>query len=78
MHAWDVSPKEAIAIQKTLAENLRLEDDFGEIQTVAGVDVGFEEDNTVTRAAVVVLDFKTLEPVTSAVARLPTAFPYVP
>lgn len=78
MHAWDVSPKEAIEIQKSLAENVRMEDDFDEIRTVAGVDVGFEDDNTVTRAAVVVLDIETLEPVTSAVARLPTTFPYVP
>ena len=78
MHPWNVSPKEAIAIQKTLAENVRVEDDFGEIKTVAGVDVGFEKDNTVTRAAVVVLDIETLEPVTSAVSRVPTTFPYVP
>jgi deoxyribonuclease V len=78
MHPWNVSPKEAIAIQKTLAENVRVEDDFGEIKTVAGVDVGFEKDNTVTRAAVVVLDIETLKPVTSAVSRVPTTFPYVP
>lgn len=78
MHAWNVSPKDAIAIQKSLAENLQLEDDFDEIRTVAGVDVGFENNNRITRAAVVVLDIDTLEPVTSAVARLPTTFPYVP
>ena len=48
MHPWDVSPKEAIEIQKSLMDHLNLEDDFGEIKTVAGVDVGFEEDNTVT------------------------------
>jgi hypothetical protein len=43
MHPWDVSPKEAIAIQKSLQSHIQLEDDFGDILTVAGVDVGFEK-----------------------------------
>jgi deoxyribonuclease V len=78
MHPWDVSPKEAIAIQKALLDHVKPEDDFGEIKTVAGVDVGFEHNNTITRAAIAVLDFQTLELVESAIARRPTTFPYVP
>jgi len=78
MHPWDVSPKEAIEIQESLLDRVVLHDDFGEIKTVAGVDVGFEEDNTITRAAIAVLDLKTLELIESAVARRPTTFPYVP
>ena len=78
MHPWDVSPKEAIAIQESLLERVVLHDDFGEIKTVAGVDVGFEDDNTITRAAIAVLDFETLELKESAIARRPTTFPYVP
>jgi deoxyribonuclease V len=78
MHAWDVSPKEAIEIQKALKSHINLTDDFGQIKTVAGVDVGFEENNTITRAAVAVLDFESLELIESAIARRPTTFPYVP
>jgi len=78
MHPWDVSPKEAIRIQQALHAHIRLTDDFGTIKTVAGVDVGFEENNTITRAAIAVLDFNTLEPVESVVAHRPTTFPYVP
>ena len=78
MHQWDVSPTEAVKIQRSLQEHVSLKDDFGEIKTVAGVDVGFEENNTVTRAAVAVLDFKTLELVESSIVRRPTTFPYVP
>ena len=78
MHAWDVSPKEAIAIQQSLLDRAVLRDDFDEIRTVAGVDVGFEDNNTVTRAALAVLDFETLQLVESAIARRPTTFPYVP
>ena len=78
MHAWDVSPEEAITIQKSLLDRIRIEDDFGAIHTVAGVDVGFEKGGGITRAAIAVLDFATLKPVESAVARKPTTFPYIP
>jgi len=78
MHPWDVSPKEAIAIQESLLDRVVIGDDFGEIKTVAGVDVGFEENNTITRAAIAVLDINTLELAESAIARRPTTFPYVP
>jgi len=78
MHPWDVSPKEAIAIQRELRERLATADDFSKIKTVAGVDVGFEENNSITRAAVVVLDFQTLKLSEYAIARRPTTFPYVP
>lgn len=78
MHQWDVSPKEAVKIQRALQDHVRLEDDFGDIQTVAGVDVGFQENNTITRAAIAVLDFQTLEVIETAVAHHPTSFPYIP
>ena len=45
---------------------------------VAGIDVGFEKNGAVTRAAVVVLDFPSLELREQAIARQPTKFPYVP
>lgn len=78
MHPWDVTPKEAIAIQESLLDRVVLCDDFGELKTVAGVDVGFEENNAVTRAAIAVLDYETLDLIESAIARRPTTFPYVP
>lgn len=78
MHAWDVSPKEAIEIQHALQNHLNLKDDFGAIKTVAGVDVGFEKNNTITRAAIAVLDFESLELIESSIARRPTSFPYIP
>jgi deoxyribonuclease V len=77
-HPWDLTPKEAIALQKQLREFMRVEDDYGEIRTVAGVDVGFEKNNTITRAAIALLGFPSLELVASAIARQPTRFPYVP
>ena len=78
-HPWNVSPQEAIEIQRRLRGALRIGDDLpAGIQTVAGVDVGFEAQGTITRAAVAVLGFPELALTSSAIARLPTAFPYVP
>lgn len=77
-HRWDVTPREAIEIQQDLRGRVLLRDDLGPVRTVAGIDVGFEEDSAITRAAVAVLDLDTLALRHAAVARRPTAFPYVP
>ena len=77
-HPWDVTPREAIAIQQQLRQQVRLEDCLGEVCRVAGVDVGFEQHNTITRAAVAVLSFPGLELLEHAIVRQPTRFPYVP
>jgi deoxyribonuclease V len=77
-HPWEVSPKEAAAIQERLSEAIVTEDDLGMVRTVAGVDIGFLEKNTITRAAVVVLSFPDLRLLDQAVVHRPTSFPYVP
>ncbi len=77
-HPWDLSPKEAITLQRQLQEHVLVADRFGAVRRIAGVDVGFEEGNTITRAAVAVLDFPSLTLLEYAVAREQTRFPYVP
>lgn len=92
-HAWDVSPKQAVELQRRFATEVVVEDRFGPIRRVAGVDVGFEpipglgpkpkgrgfqRGRTITRAAVAVLSFPELELVDQAVVRQLTTFPYVP
>lgn len=77
-HPWDVSPREAMTIQEKLRRYIIQKDRFAKIRTVAGVDVGFEEAGKVTRAAIAVLDFPSLELKTTGIARLPTSFPYIP
>ncbi|MGH8501605.1 MAG: deoxyribonuclease V [Gammaproteobacteria bacterium] len=77
-HSWDVTPAQAREIQETLRAHVIREDRFGAVNRVAGVDAGFEDGGTITRAAVVVLSFPELELVEQAVARRPTSFPYVP
>jgi deoxyribonuclease V len=77
-HSWDLSPKEAVALQKRLREQIVTHDDFGEIRRVAGADVGFEEKGAVTRAVVSVFSWPGLEPLEDAIARQPTRMPYIP
>ncbi|HHS96451.1 MAG TPA: deoxyribonuclease V [Chloroflexi bacterium] len=77
-HPWELSPAEARALQEELAGRVERSDRLPAVQRVAGVDVGFEEGGRVTRAAVALLSFPGLELLESAIARLPTRFPYVP
>lgn len=77
-HPWKVSPKEAIQIQKEYAKRVITEDKLGKVRFVAGVDVGFENNNTITCAAIAVMHFPELELYEHAIARRPTSFPYIP
>lgn len=73
-----MTPAEAVEIQRRLAGAVVRHDELGPVRFVAGVDVGFEQANSVTRAAVVILRFPELTLHEQAVARLPTSFPYIP
>ena len=75
---WDGSAAAAREMQKHLATQVRLEDDYPPLRVIAGVDVGFEEGGAITRAAAVLLDAESLEPLAESVARIPTSMPYVP
>lgn len=65
-------------VQQRLAGRVVSHDTFTDINCVAGVDVGFEDGGKVTRAAVAVLEYPSLQTIDQAVARTATRFPYVP
>lgn len=75
---FNLSPRAAIERQRELRNRVVLRDDFKDIRWVAGVDVGFENNGQMTRAAVAVLHFPSLALRDHAIARVPTAFPYIP
>ena len=76
---WPTTPAAGIAQQNELRSQVRLQDDLrSPLQFIAGVDVGFEDQGQVTRAAVVVLQFPSLQLVDYALEKCPTTFPYVP
>ena len=75
---WSGDPAAARELQKRLATQVCLVDDFAPVQRIAGLDVGFEGGGRITRAAAVLLDAQTLTPLAESIARLPTTMPYVP
>lgn len=78
-HAWPATVEEAITIQEQLRSQVITEDKFKEpVQYVAGVDMGFEADGTISRAAVAVLSFPDLQVIETTLAYRPTTFPYIP
>jgi len=70
--------EEARAVQARLAGQVIARTTFSpsDLQTVAGVDVGFEGNRA--RAAIVVLSFPQLNLVEWALSETPVSFPYVP
>ncbi|TBR59863.1 endonuclease V [Westiellopsis prolifica IICB1] len=78
-HAWTLTLEEAIAIQEQMQTEVITSDQLQEpVQYVAGVDMGFEADGTISRAAVAVLSFPDLKLQETSIARRPTSFPYIP
>lgn len=77
-HEWPLTVEEAIAIQTQLQPEVITENQLTNVQCIAGVDMGFEEDGRVSKAAVVVLNFPSLQLHEQAIARRPTTFPYIP
>lgn len=77
-HEWVTTIEEAKLIQQQLQPEVITQDKLGGIKYVAGVDVGFEEENTISRAAVAILSFPDLQLQEKAIAKRPTTFPYLP
>ena len=78
IHAWDLRPAEAAALQTRLSRYVARQRRIGvkDIYTVAGVDAGYRGD--MAYAAVVVMKLADLKPLEEAVAAKPVQFPYVP
>nr|WP_283163518.1 deoxyribonuclease V [Brenneria tiliae] len=61
------------------AEIVRYDDlPFGQPDFIAGADVGFEQDGAITRAAIAVLRYPSLDLVEYKIARVATTMPYIP
>lgn len=75
---WNVSPAEAVRVQERLSSRVRLDDEFGEISTVAGVDLQIGRGWTHGRCGIVVLSFPGLEVIEARTHTAPVRFPYVP
>jgi deoxyribonuclease V len=77
-HPWVKTVGEAKLIQAQLRDKVIDADELREVRYVAGVDIGFKNNYTISQAAIAILTYPELELVEQAIARIPTAFPYVP
>jgi deoxyribonuclease V len=78
LHDWNLSPREAVELQKSLRERVRLEPLRREIETVAGADISFNKYSPVLYAGIVVLKLPSLEVLEEVGVVSETKFPYVP
>lgn len=77
-HRWDVTPEEAMEIQKQLRRKVVTHDEIGRLQFVGGADMAFRSGSNFATAAVALVSFPELELCEYAIARAPVQFPYVP
>ncbi len=78
MHSWNVTPKEAVEIQKELTNKVRIESLNKDIKTIAGADVSLNLYSTTIYAGIIVLSYPDLVPIAHAVVQSETKFPYIP
>lgn len=76
-HSWDLTPREAIAVQQQLRGLVRLEPLRQEIKTIAGADISFNKFSEIVYAGIVVLSLPDLKIVESVGIRSISKFPYV-
>ena len=78
LHPWDVTPKEAVAIQRELASRVVRRGTPRGVRRVVGVDISVDRLRGRATGAVVVLSYPDLAPVECSVVETALEFPYVP
>jgi deoxyribonuclease V len=78
LHDWTMTPREAVELQKSLREQVRLLPLKERIETIAGADISFNKFSPVVYAGIVVLRLPRLEVVEEVGVVSETSFPYVP
>ena len=77
LHDWNLTPEEAIQVQKDLRARLDLTwDGAFRVNTIGGVDLSFPEE--LAHCAIVVLRFPELTSLEAVTADVPLVFPYMP
>ena len=78
LHDWNLAPREAVKLQQSLRERVRITPLIRPVQTVAGTDISFNKFSPVVYAGIVVLRLPSLEVVEEVGVVSETRFPYVP
>jgi len=77
-HRWDISPAEAVRLQKRLAARVRVEPLTRRIRTVAGTDCAFTDRGRQVVAVAVLCDAESMDVISWSGAVSPCRMPYIP
>ena len=75
---WNLTPGEAVALQKDLRKKIDLRPLDITIQRIAGADISYHKNDYVIYAGIIVLDYQTMEPVCRSTILDKMRFPYIP
>ncbi len=75
---WNVSPRQAIVLQKRWAKRVILVDRIGRLETVAGADIAFDPSTHAAFAGVVLYRFPELFEIERVSVQGALRFPYIP
>jgi deoxyribonuclease V len=78
LHGWDLSPREAIALQKTLASAVRIQPLPSRFKVIGASDISYSRQSETLIAVIVSFTWPGLEPIESVHHVCRAAFPYVP
>ena len=79
LHDWNLTPREAVELQKELRARVRVMRLGGRpVETVAGADISFNKFSETVYAGIIVLRLPSLEVVEEVGVVSETRFPYVP
>ena len=78
LHSWEVTPAEAIAVQKRLRDQVRLQPLPDKIELVGGADISFNKYSDVVYAGIIILRLPQLSLESTAGVVTKTRFPYIP
>ena len=78
LHAWDVSAKEAVRLQKQWAGKTVCRGNPAHLKIVAGADISYSRNSSTAYAGAVLLSFPSLEVIGRFTCKDEFKFPYVP
>ena len=78
LHRWDLSPTEAVALQREFADRIITDAPLPPCSLIAGADVSYNEFDPTVFAGVVVLHLPELSVVEQCGAEVECHFPYIP
>lgn len=78
MHEWNISPEEAVKVQKLLANKISFQNLPEKISTIAGFDVSYHYKSNTMIAGVVIIEYPSLKEIEEEFNTSKINFPYIP